>query len=77
MQFPKKHSEINWKLDDEVADHKWISLKEVQNWMSNDAVIHNNVFKSNGDVKDDGPDEGDFCHRTIRSLYEAGLKSIL
>ena len=30
-------------------------------------------FKVGGGVKDDGPDEGKFCHRTIRVLCEVGV----
>ena len=33
--------------------------------------------KKEGGGDDDGPDAGDFCHGTIRSLYEVGLEEIL
>ncbi|KAL7536753.1 hypothetical protein ACHAXR_012472 [Thalassiosira sp. AJA248-18] len=79
VQFPKMHEEIEleWKLDDEVADHRWMSLEGVRTWISDDATINNKVFKSDGGVRDDGPDEGDFCHGTVRSLHQAGLKSMM
>lgn len=77
VQFPKKHNEIQWKLDDEVADHKWIGLEEVKTWLADDATKHNQVFKSESGIPDDGPDVGDFCHKTVRVLYEAGLKGVV
>ena len=75
-------------LDAEVADHKWMNLIEASVWLANDAAKmimvdsnknHNNNNNNNNNVneEDDGPDMGDFCHSTIRSLYEVGLNSIL
>ena len=77
--FPKKYYEISWQLDDEVADHKWISLDEVGTWLSQGKGINNTGVSSDGRSlhDDDGPDEGDFCHQTIRSLYEKGLENML
>ena len=81
VQFPKNYYEISWQLDDEVADHKWISLDEVGTWLSQDARkgVNNTGISSGGGSlhDDDGPDEGDFCHKTIRSLYEKGLENML
>ena len=75
-------------LDAEVADHKWMNLIEASVWLANDAAKmimvdsnknHNSININNNNVndEDDGPDMGDFCHSTIRSLYEVGLNSIL
>ena len=79
VQFPKKHKEIKWNLDHEVANHKWVSLDEVGQWLSSDKANEKSdqSQSSAGDMRDDGPDEGDFCHGTIRSLYEAGLMNLL
>ena len=89
VQFPIKHTEIYWQLDDEVANSKWLSLDEVGSWLSADARRGGGVVgaRSNNTsvtgassldgVRDDGPDEGEFCHKTIRSLYEAGLEKML
>ena len=69
-------------LDAEVADHKWMNLIEASVWLANDAakmimVDSNKNHNNNVNEEDDGPDMGDFCHSTIRSLYEVGLNSIL
>lgn len=70
-------------LDAEVADHKWMNLIEASVWLANDAakmiMVDSNKNHNNNNVneEDDGPDMGDFCHSTIRSLYEVGLNSIL
>ena len=78
VTFPKPHGEIHSMVfDDEVANHKWISLEKVRSWLSEDATKDNKVFRSDVGVLDDGPDEGDFCHRTIRSLYEVGLPTMV
>lgn len=74
--FPKGHDEIPWKLDDEVANHKWMGLDEVAEWLSDDKQSGKKLFASTAD-DNDGPDQGDFCHDTIRSLYEAGLATML
>ena len=76
VKFPKRHEEIPWQLDDEVANHKWVMVEEARDWYADDARRYNKAFKSDGDVRDDGPDAGDFCHETVRLLYEAGLASI-
>ena len=112
--FPKNHDEIIWRLDDEVSDHRWVSLEGARAWLSNDDAkagedaggggeeeearrrpddvggdairAKNNgddddggvgAGKEGGGGDDDGPDAGDFCHGTIRSLYEVGLEDIL
>lgn len=72
-------------LDAEVADYKWMNLIQAIEWLANDAKHmimvdsnknhHENIGDEDDD--DDGPDIGDFCHSTIRSLYEVGLNSIL
>ena len=73
-RLPKRHDEIQIKLDHEVADHKWISLEEFSEWIEADGRDNNdkeeevNRLQQNG-IRDDGPPEGDFCHHTIRSLY--------
>ena len=77
VMFPKRHKDTHLQLDNEVADHKWVSLDEVAGWLSEDATKDNKVFKSEGGVKDDGPDEGEFCHRTICLLYEVGLMNMI
>ena len=59
VMFPKRHKDTHLQLDNEVADHKWVSLDEVVGWLSEDATKDNKVFKSDGSMKDDGPDEGD------------------
>ena len=73
VHFPKRHEQITWNLDHEVVNHKWMSLDDVEQWLSDDAKKDTKIYTSAGGVEDDGPDIGDFCHRTIRSLYEAGL----
>ena len=81
-RLPKRHDEIQIKLDDEVADHKWISLEEFSDWIEADAredaarVEEFNTLQHNGGKKDDGPPSGDFCHHTIRSLYAKGLDNL-
>ncbi|KAL9178909.1 hypothetical protein ACHAXT_011882 [Thalassiosira profunda] len=76
VKFPKRHDEIPWQVDDEVANHRWLDLAEVRAWYAEDGKRYNKAFESDGDVTDDGPDVGDFCHETVRLLYEAGLSSI-
>ena len=44
-------------LDDEVADHKWISLSEFEEWVNADKTASNK----------------DFCHMTIASLISLGI----
>lgn len=89
VKFPKRHSEIEWHLDEEVADRRWMSLDDVAEWLSNDvrkmgkdeskqntgndALVEMETVKDNDD---EGPDWGDFCHGTVRSLYEVGLRNI-
>eukprot|EP00581_Thalassiosira_minuscula_P013802 CAMPEP_0183732532 /NCGR_PEP_ID=MMETSP0737-20130205/38659_1 /TAXON_ID=385413 /ORGANISM="Thalassiosira miniscula, Strain CCMP1093" /LENGTH=320 /DNA_ID=CAMNT_0025965561 /DNA_START=15 /DNA_END=977 /DNA_ORIENTATION=- len=92
VNFPKKHAEIDWKFDDEVADHKWVTLEEAASWLSGDGRNGKEDGEAKGgtgsdsakeygsdwkEVKDDGPDEGEFCHHTIRSLYEVGLSHMI
>ncbi|KAL7438797.1 hypothetical protein ACHAXH_005370 [Discostella pseudostelligera] len=98
VYFPKKEELISWKLDEEVASSKWISLEDVATWLSNDAAnaarigsggtegdeINNEgsdgakVGGEDGNYDDgDGPDRGDFCHETIRSLYEVALAKMV
>lgn len=100
VYFPKKEELMSWKLDEEVANSKWISLEDVATWLSNDAANVarsrsssyegdeiNNESSGGGakiggeDGKDyddgDGPDRGDFCHETIRSLYEVALAKMV
>jgi hypothetical protein len=69
-------------LDAEVADYKWMNIIEAYKWLANDdaakMIMADNSSNTNvNDEEDDGPDMGDFCHSTIRSLYEVGLNSIL
>lgn len=82
-RLPKRHDEIQIKLDHEVADHKWISLEEFENWVEADAhgdlmTYEEEMFilEHNGELNDDGPPSGDFCHHTIRSLYAKGLDNL-
>ena len=88
VRLSKQKGEIRWKFDEEVADHKWISLKEFDSWLiaDDDEVKDADYFQKFDDAKsvkkeyygrgggrDDGPLSGDFCHGTIRSLYRTGL----
>mmetsp|Transcript_2152 Transcript_2152/g.4534 ORF Transcript_2152/g.4534 Transcript_2152/m.4534 type:complete len:369 (+) Transcript_2152:352-1458(+) len=80
-QLHKRYEEIEWRLDEEVADHKWISVGAFEDWLSNDEEEMRSSEAEFGDgtvdgVKDDGPAQGDFCHWTIRTLYQAGLKGL-
>lgn len=81
-RLPKRHDEIQIKLDDEVADHKWISLEEFSDWIEADARDHDKEeeeehnLRHHGRKNDDGPPSGDFCHHTIRSLYAKGLENL-
>ncbi len=93
VYFPKKEELISWKLDEEVADSKWVSLEDVASWLSNDDANVVARGRSSGNshvgsdqanegnsgptVVDDGPDQGDFCHDTIRSLYEVALAKMI
>ena len=65
-EFSKKHEEIRWQLDDEVANHKWISLDEARLWLSDDATKYGEVFKIEGSAEDDGPNEGNCCRPYVR-----------
>ncbi|KAL7471013.1 hypothetical protein ACHAXS_013528 [Conticribra weissflogii] len=81
VHLHKPREEIEWTLDEEVADHKWISLGEFEEWLSDDEEEMRSSEAEFGDgavdgVKDDGPPHGDFCHWTIRTLYQAGLKGL-
>lgn len=80
VRFPRRHEEISWRLDDEVADHRWMGLDEVRSWLADDAAKGAQGLESGGvgegGVRDDGPDERDFCHGTIRAIYEAGLRGL-
>ncbi len=78
-RLPKRHDEIHIRLDDEVIDHKWISLDEFSDWIEADARRddEDNTEDVDKEVeRDDGPPSGDFCHHTIRSLYSAGLEKL-
>jgi len=83
-RLPKRHDEIQIKLDDEVADHKWISLEEFSDWVEADARGDIKTYEEEMNIlqqhherqKDDGPPSGDFCHHTIRSLYAKGLDNL-
>lgn len=77
-RLPKPHDEIQIKLDDEVADHKWISLEEFSDWVEADARGDMMIYEEehHEGQKDDGPPNGDFCHHTIRSLYAKGLDNL-
>jgi isopentenyldiphosphate isomerase len=74
VTLPKSQQEINWRLDHEVADKKWISLEVFDHWLqadeANDAAFNESNEEKEGD---DGPPNGDFCHRTIRSLLRLGI----
>ena len=37
-RLPKRHEEIQIKLDDEVSDHKWISVEDFSDWIEADAT---------------------------------------
>jgi len=85
VRFPKRHEEIDWTLDEEVEDVKWVGLEEARRWLSSDAMANDgdgdvgggSSDSSGGEEEDDGPDVGDFCHETIRSLYEVGLMNMI
>lgn len=83
-RLTKRHDEVQIKLDEEVANHKWISLEEFSHWIEADARDNdkddeetevNQPLLLDG-MKDDGPPNGDFCHHTIRSLYTKGLDNL-
>jgi len=76
-KFSKRHEDIAWRFDDEVAEHKWMSLDAALAWLAEDATKYNETFVGEAGVTDDGPDVGDFCHRTIRTLYGAGLAGMM
>lgn len=75
------HADVAWKFDDEVADHKWITMDEFEAWLAEDRRGYGNG--SDDDRRrfadedlggmDDGASKGDFCHDTIRSLYQVLL----
>mmetsp|Transcript_19196 Transcript_19196/g.31526 ORF Transcript_19196/g.31526 Transcript_19196/m.31526 type:complete len:295 (+) Transcript_19196:43-927(+) len=81
-RLPKPFDEIQITLDDEVADHKWISLEEFSDWIEDDARNYDKEEEKSKTLqihegqKDDGPPSGDFCHHTIRSLYAKGLDNL-
>ncbi len=105
VTFPLHRDAIEWRLDDEVADHVWMKLEDAWRWLTEDAAWDGgrddstSTIESDGagggrggggssmgypdgthdddDDDDDGPDSGDFCHGTIRSLYAVGLENIL
>jgi len=93
VQFPKRHEDMDWLLDDEVEDFKWVGLEEAGRWLSIDAMANDGddggssddgddggsrgSSGSSGVEEDDGPDVGDFCHESIRSLYEVGLMNMI
>ena len=85
VQFHNMYQDIDMILDEEVANYKWISVDEVGTWLAEDRRRQNNNTISMEDAylssikgeRDDGPDTGDFCHKTIMSLYEAGLVNML
>ena len=39
VQLPKPQEEIHWKLDEEVADHKWITMDEFESWLNHDEQL--------------------------------------
>ena len=59
-----KHTsdQVVLELDDEVADHQWISLDDYRQWMQRDATTKNYV---------------DFCHSTITRLGNFALEKLL
>lgn len=72
VKLPKRQQEIDWRLDHEVADKKWITLELFDHWLQADEANDSTVNESN-EEDDDGPPVGDFCHRTIRSLLRLGI----
>ena len=72
--LPQPQEEISWKLDHEVADAKWITLNAFDEWLKDDEKNDNSINSSS--EKDDGPPNGDFCHRTIRSLLKLGIERL-
>jgi len=74
VKLPKRHQEIDLRLDHEVAGHKWVSVDEMDKWLERDAR-HDVTIKSDN-LGDDGPPNGDFCHHTIRSLLQLGVKHL-
>ena len=61
------------KLDDEVVDHKWISLTDYRKWMQRDMAAATNSTTSASRKKEYASrkkeyDAQDFCHSTILKL---------
>lgn len=74
VTLPQRHEEISWTLDHEVADSKWITLRSFDEWLREDEKNDNTINLSS--KEDDGPPNGDFCHRTIRSLLKLGIERL-
>ncbi|KAL3786928.1 hypothetical protein HJC23_013263 [Cyclotella cryptica] len=71
VKLNQAQEEVRWTLDHEVADHKWITLDELDVWLREDTK--NDEHFDDGNKEDDGPPNGAFCHYTIRSLLRTGI----
>ena len=56
------------RLDDEVADHQWISLKSYREWMQRDVAAATTSTSSGTSLQKDEYYAQDFCHSTILRL---------
>lgn len=72
VKLPRRQEDIKWKLDNEVANHKWITLSEMETWLKGDSKYDEPIGQWK-ETSDDGPANGEFCHRTIRTLYQLGV----
>lgn len=75
VRLRKPQEEIGWNLDHEVAASKWVTVNEIDTWLRDDEKHDVTATITNYD-EDDGPPNGDFCHRTIRSLLRLGIERI-
>lgn len=73
VKLPSRQEDLDWKLDHEVADKKWITLDEFDQWLGED---EKNDATNETNEEDDGPPNGDFCHQTIRALLRLGIEQI-
>uniref|UniRef100_A0A7S4IX81 Nudix hydrolase domain-containing protein n=1 Tax=Odontella aurita TaxID=265563 RepID=A0A7S4IX81_9STRA len=61
VRLKKDHEVVHLELDEEVADHRWVSLGTFKKWLEDDGA--DDVFK-------------DFCHETIAILLQQGLDGL-
>jgi isopentenyldiphosphate isomerase len=64
IQLDCKGSHVKLQLDDEVADHQWISIEEFEEWIRDEPK-----------AMQEGR-QGKLCHETIVSLSTLGVKAL-